>query len=139
FLLPTPSVKNGFFWVEELGGWLPNQWKHAIKLAKNINKDFSSQLPTERILSTYSSGMDVVAGAINPTGIDYIIHALGNHARTRYLEQFKNIRPRYITTLREDFTKWETWVRRTNWWFYREFFPNYQPVEATFYNIIWKQ
>lgn len=133
------NSKNNLFFIKELGGWLPNRWNHAIEIAKDINGELKNELPTQRVLSTYSSAMDVVAGAFNPTGIDYLIHALGDHTRTHYLEQFKNSKPKYITTLREDFTKWETWLRRTNWWFYREFVYNYQPVEATFYNIVWKR
>ncbi len=126
-------------WVEELGGWLPNKWKRSIQIARSINQELKNELPTKRILSTYSSSIDVVAGAFNPTGIDYIIHALGTDARSHYLEKYLSSKPKYITTLRENYTKWETWVRRTNWWFYREFGRNYQPVEATFYNIIWQR
>lgn len=141
--LPTYSLINRSttqsFWVEELGGWLPNKWKNSIQIARNINQELKNKLPTSRILSTYSSGIDVVAGAFNPTKIDYIIHALGTQARSRYLESLARAKPKYITTLREDYTQWETWARRTNWGFYREFVSDYQPIEATFYNIIWQR
>jgi hypothetical protein len=136
---PNPSAKNGFFWVAELGGWLPNKWQHSIEIGRKINSELKNRSPERRILSTYSSGIDVVAGAFNPTGIDYIIHALGDPARKQYLDRFRDLQPKYITTLREDYIGWETWVRRTNWWFYREFALNYQPVDGTFYNIIWQR
>lgn len=126
-------------WVEELGGGLPNKWQHSIQIARNLKQELKNESPTKKILSTYSSGMDVIAGAFNPTGIDYIIHALGTQARSHYVESFLSSQPKYITTLRENYTAWETWVRRTNWWFYREFVRDYQPVEATFYNIIWQR
>lgn len=135
---PILSNNNGIF-VAELGGWLPSKWEPAIQIARNINIELKNESSTQKVLSTYSSAMDVIAGATNPTGIDYIIHALGDRARTQYLQKFKDSKPKYITTLREDFSAWETWLRRTNWWFYREFVHNYQPVEATFYNIIWKR
>ena len=134
-----PSENKGFFWVEELGGWLPKLWQKSIFIARKIEQELQSEPPTHRILSTYSSGMDVVAGSFNPTGVDYIIHALGDTARANYLHNFQETKPRYITTLREDFTQWETWIRRTNWWFYRDFFNYYQPIAATFYNIIWQR
>lgn len=139
YFIATSHSSINQIWVEELGGWLPNKWKHSMQIARNINQELKNELPTHKMLSTYSSGMDVVAGAFNPTGIDYIIHALGTHARNHYTESLKISRPKYITTLREDYTLWETWVRRTNWWFYREFVRDYQPVEATFYNIIWQR
>ena len=64
---------------------------------------------------------------------------MGTPARSHYIESLLSSKPKYITTLREDYTQWETWVRRTNWWFYREFVRDYKPVEATFYNIIWQR
>lgn len=139
YLLVTDTSTNKVFWVQEFNGWLPNKWKHSIQVAKKINQELKDESPKKRILSTYSSGIDVVARAFNPTGIDYIIHALGTSARSHYIESLLSSKPKYITTLREDYTKWETWVRRTNWWFYREFVRDYKPVEATFYSIIWQR
>jgi hypothetical protein len=141
----TPDITNfiwhreNFFLVEELGGWLPNKWKNSIEIARNIERELTAEPATKRILSTYTSGMDVVAGAINPTQIDYIIHALGDRTRSNYLEKYRIDRPKYITTLREEYRSWETWVRRTNWWFYREFILHYKPMKATFYNLIWQR
>lgn len=138
-LVLFPSESKGFFWVEELGGWLPKRWQSSIAIARNIERELQSEPPTHRMLSTYSSAMDVVAGSVNPTGVDYIIHALGDNARNNYLYEFQRAKPKYITTLREEFTRWETWARRTNWWFYRELTTNYRPIAATFYNIIWER
>ncbi len=137
--MPIYLLASNRIWVEELGGGLPNKWQHSIQIARNLKQELKNELPTKKILSTYSSGMDVIAGAFNPTGIDYIIHALGTQARDRYVESFLSSQPKYITTLRENYTAWENWVRRTNWWFYREFVRDYRPVEATFYNIIWQR
>ncbi len=139
YFLATDNLESKNFWVEELGGWLPSKWQHSIQIARNLKQELKNELPAKRILSTYSSGMDVVAEAFNPTGIDYIIHTLGTQARDRYVESFLSSQPKYITTLRENYTAWENWVRRTNWWFYREFVRDYRPVEATFYNIIWQR
>ncbi len=131
--------QQNFFRVEELGGWLPNIWKDSIQTARKIKEELKTELPKQKMLSTYSSGMDVIIGAINPTNIDYIIHALGDKARKQYLSNFKTFQPQYITTLREDYSSWETWNRRVNWWFYREILKNYQLVNSTFYNLIWQR
>jgi len=88
YLLVTDISTNKVFWVQEFNGWLPNKWKHSIQVAKKINQELKNELPTKRILSTYSSGIDVVARAFNPTGIDYIIHALGTPTRSHYIEVF---------------------------------------------------
>jgi hypothetical protein len=131
--------RENFFWVEELGGWLAKPWQNSVEIARNIDRELATEPATKRILSTYSSGMDVIAKAINPTQIDYIIHTLGSRSRSKYLEKYRESQPKYITTLREEYRSWETWMRRTNWWFYREFVLHYQPVTATFYNLIWRR
>ncbi len=144
-LVNTPDFTNfvfhreNFFWVEELGGWLAKPWQNSIEIARNIDRELATEPATKRLLSTYSSGMDVVAKAVNPTQIDYIIHALGSRSRSNYLEKYHQSQPKYITTLREEYRSWETWMRRANWWFYREFALDYQPVAATFYNLIWRR
>lgn len=105
YLLVTDISTNKVFWVQEFNGWLPNKWKHNIQVVRKINQELKNELPTKRILSTYSSGIDVVAKAFNPTGVDYIIHALGTPARSHYIESLLSFKPKYITTLREDYTQ----------------------------------
>jgi len=136
---PLPSWEKGFIKVEELGGWLSPKWKDSVEIANHLKQKLENTPPQQKMLSTYSTGMDIIVGAINPTKIDYIIHALGEKARKQYLNQWQAFQPQYITILREDAYWWETWARRSNWWFYREFIQNYQLVEATFYNLIWQR
>ncbi|MBD2019959.1 hypothetical protein H6F43_07125 [Leptolyngbya sp. FACHB-36] len=135
----TRAYGDNYFYVETLGGWLPNYFKAAFQIAEQI-RDETQMLPnTQRMLSTYASMMDVVVGSKNVTGVDYIIHALGDKARQNYLDHWRVAPPEYITTIREDFTDWESWIRRLNWWFYRSFAHDYKPVVATPYNIVWKR
>lgn len=91
------------------------------------------------LFSTYSSALDVMAGKFQPSGIDYIIHVLGDQYRKKYLESFHSTDPKYVTTIREDFSYWEYWVKRENWFFYREFLSNYEPVAVTEYNVLWEK
>jgi len=128
-----------FMYVSELGGWLPNRFESAVQIAREIGDRTSQIPPNQRMLSTYASAMDVIANSKNVTGTDYIIHALGSSMRDHYLDRFQATQPEYVTTLREDYTPWETWLRRVNWWFYREMLPNYEIVDATFYNFVWKR
>ncbi|ELR97347.1 hypothetical protein [Gloeocapsa sp. PCC 73106] len=133
------AQKPEFVKVEELGGWLSSRWRSSVEIGKILKEELKNESPKKRMLSTYSTGMDTIIGAVNPTNIDYIIHALGDHNRNHYLQSLQEFKPRYITILREDYSPWETWVRRTNWWFYREFINNYKLVEGTFYNLIWQR
>jgi len=131
---PLPSAEKGYLKVEELGGWLSPKWQASVNIAHDLKQQLKNTPAQQKMLSTYTTGMDTIIGAINPTQIDYIIHTLGEKARKQYLTKWQEFQPKYITTLREDAYSWETWSRRANWWFYREFMPNYQLVEATFYN-----
>ena len=136
---PLPSAEKGYIKIDELGGWLSPKWQGSVNIAYDLKQQLQNTPAQKKMLSTYTTGMDTIIGAINPTQIDYIIHALGEKARKQYLTKWQEFQPKYITTLREDAYSWETWSRRANWWFYREFMPNYQLVEATFYNLIWQR
>ncbi|MDX2242974.1 MAG: hypothetical protein NW224_20025 [Leptolyngbyaceae cyanobacterium bins.302] len=137
--LPNPPNSTDYFYAKKLGGWLSNSFLRGTEIAEEIRKETQDLPPQQRILSTYSSMIDTLAESKNATGIDYIIHALGEDARQRYRDRFHVAKPKYITTIREDYSTWETWIRRVNWWFYREFVQQYQPINATFYNILWQR
>lgn len=122
--------------VPELGGYIVAPYSEAAVLGRAIAQELPDTPGDARVFSTYTTALDVAAGANNAAGHDYIIHALGQE-RSRYLEILQDDQPAYLTTLRESFTWWETWNRRINWWFYRAFLPQYEPVAMSMYNIVW--
>jgi hypothetical protein len=91
------------------------------------------------VFSTYSSAFDVMVGAFNSSGSDYIIHALGDVWRARYESILASGKHEYVTTIRGDFSHWESWVRRTNWGAYVAILSNYFPIATTDYNILWRR
>lgn len=52
---------------------------------------------------------------------------------------FKNEDFKYAVTIREDFTDWEYWAQRANWFFYRELYKNWHPVYANTYELYWER
>ncbi|RRJ62202.1 hypothetical protein EHV15_03995 [Paenibacillus oralis] len=138
FLVPKISIsinqlhENRGVYVKELGGNL-SQYGESLQL---VAKYFVSD---GELFSTYSSALDVMSDKFQPSGIDYLIHVLGDQYREKYLKSFHENRPRYVTTIREDYTQWEYWVKRENWFFYREFLKNYKPIAVTEYNILWEK
>lgn len=136
---PKPPHPNPTLHVAELGGPLPHWFEKMVAIGREIRAEADQQsVPAERrVFSTYSTALDVLAGAFHPTRDDYLIHALGPQRRADYLHTFHETRPMYVTTIRESFVFWEKWLRRSNWDFYRELIRHYEPIEQTPYNIVW--
>ncbi|CAH1193304.1 hypothetical protein PAECIP111893_00429 [Paenibacillus plantiphilus] len=118
-------------YVPELNGYLTNYGDDLNIINQKIN-------PNETVFSTYASALETVQGKFQPTGIDYIIHVLGDDYRKKYIDYLVEHKPRYVTTIREDFTYWEVWAKRANWFFYREILMRYRPIFMNTYNVIWE-
>lgn len=91
------------------------------------------------MFSTYASAREVLTDQFQPSGTDYIIHVLGDSSREEYLNCFNEGNFDYVVTMRREFTLWEYWVVRANWFFYREMYNNYQPVYSNSYETYWEK
>jgi hypothetical protein len=125
----------------DAGSGLPERFSKAVAIASELRDEFvAGDVPREsRIASTYTSLIDVIAGAKNPCRSDYLIHALGSRERTAHLEQLTASPPEYVTTIREDWVGWEGWLQRQNWPYYRWLTRYYEPFDRTYYAIVWKR
>lgn len=131
---------NGrFFYDETAGGYLPDSQKTEVEFAKLLGQHYANIPAKQRVFSTYSTLIEAQSGSLQGSDIDYIIHALGNENREQYLRSFSDLKPLYVTTPREDYTLWETWSRRVNWWFYRAMLNEFEPMLATPYHTIWQR
>jgi hypothetical protein len=136
---PTTPSPAATIEVPELGGCLPRDYDGPVA----IGREWRAR-PGLTVFSTYSTGIETIAGVFQPTGHDYIIHALGDRERRRYVQTLVDGRPDYVVTLRDDYPtrpswwNWEGWARRANWDFYRELFVRYRPVEETIYCTVWE-
>lgn len=111
-------------YVPELGGWFGDQ---AEKLAteKAMNED-------KTLFGTYSSALEAMTGQLQPTGVDYIIHAMGDRQRLDYLTTFQTGTFDRVVTPSAKVAPSERWSRNANWWFYRELYRWWSPVANTF-------
>lgn len=122
--------KDGVYF-EELGGNV-----------KNLGDDMARGhkfLKGENFFSTYASGQEVIEGVYQPSGTDYIIHVLGDDSREHYLKTFTEGKHKYTATIKENYSEWEYWVQRANWFFYRELYTNWTPVYSNGYEVYWKR
>ncbi|MBQ7154608.1 MAG: hypothetical protein IJR85_03505 [Synergistaceae bacterium] len=105
----------------------------------NDIKAASAFIDGEAVFATYASAQETVEGIFQPSGADYIIHVLGDQMRKNYLDAFSAKNFKYAVTIRPDFTCWEYWVRRANWFFYRELFRNWHKVFENSYAAYWER
>lgn len=138
--LDTPRT-GGLLPLGDTGSGLPERFSKAVAIATDLRDEFAATgIPRERrIASTYTSLIDVLAGAKNPCRSDYLIHALGARERANHLERLTESPPEYLTTIREDWLGWEGWLRRQNWPYYRWLIRYYEPFDRTYYAIVWKR
>ena len=118
-------------YVEEMGGYMTS-------LASDIEatKEF---IGSNKIFSTYASAQEVMNSTFQPSGIDYNIHVLGDKQREYYMNSFRNDEFMYTVTIQKNYTDWQLWNERANWFFYRELYKYWHPVYENTYELIWKR
>lgn len=120
-----------------------NEVKLGAKLHSNYDgfDDMMTRVRSKggNVWSTYSTSVEASLGKHHPTGQDYIIHALGDSGRAKYLKGFREATPNLVITPRPDKILWEVWARIINWWFYRELMRDYQPVGHGPYWTLWER
>ena len=77
------------------------------------------------LFSTYATALDDMLDRFQPTGCDYIIHALGDDQFNSYLEDFTKNKYDFVQTTNYLAWPWEPWVSKVSWPFYRELYSNY--------------
>jgi hypothetical protein len=88
--------------------------------------------------STYAGWIEARNGLFNPS-FDYMIHALGPDNRRRYVQTFRDSKPRLVQTVLPTFTQYEPWLENTNWAFYDELLNWYDVVDTTPWSIYWER
>ncbi len=115
---------GGLNYVEALGGWIGDQAdKLAVELSLNEGKT---------LFGTYSSALEAMTGQLQPTGVDYIIHAMGDRQRLAYFTTFQAGDFDRVVTPSPKVAHSERWSRNANWWFYRELYRWWAPVTNTY-------
>ena len=90
-----------------------------------------------RLLSVYTSPLDIAAGVRSPADVGSLIHALGPEKRAAFTTLVKHMEVAAVTTIAPDYSGWEGWLTRANWPFFRALRDNYHPVARTDQHIVW--
>ena len=90
-----------------------------------------------RLLSVYTSPLDIAAGVESPASVGSLIHALGADNRATFTALVGERKVAAVTTIAPDYSGWEGWIRRANWPFFRALHENYTPIARNDQQILW--
>ena len=107
----------------------------AVALRLNTLKKLPTVTGGEPVFSMYATGLEAVEGTFQPTGCDYIIHALGDEKRAEYVSAFAEGGWAWAQTPRMDL---ENWLTVQNWDVYRHLWAGYERCYATEYSWLWR-
>ncbi len=113
--------------IAALGGVFP--YPQALAEADTLTGD-------DAVFSVYATGLEAVKGQFQPTGYDYIIHALGQNAQDAYAAAFAAGDYRWVQT--PDLPL-DGWLALQNWYFYRQVWRYYAKVQTTEYSWLWQR
>jgi len=114
-------------------------WPETIVSGQAVldaRRDSAGRPPT--LWSTYAGLLEARNGMFHPS-VDYIIHALGPANRTKYLDDFRRVRPRLVQTVSPTYTQYEMWLEDTSWDFYIELLEHYRVVATTPWSLFWER
>jgi hypothetical protein len=90
-----------------------------------------------RLLSVYTSPLDIAAGTRSPADVGSLIHALGPEKRAAFTALVAERRVAAVTTIAPDYSGWEGWITRANWPFFRALRENYAPIARNDQQVLW--
>ncbi|WP_298334422.1 hypothetical protein [uncultured Erythrobacter sp.] len=105
-------------------------------------KRFSSELEErgfpedQRLLSVYTSALDIAADVESPSPVGSLIHALGEQNRMAFNELLFS-KAVAVTTIAPEYSGWAEWNTRANWSFFRNVRDLYRPVARSDQHILW--
>jgi hypothetical protein len=92
---------------------------------------------SRRLMSAYTSSLDIAAGAPSATPVGSLIHALGPRYRTMVASKVANRSVAAITTIAPDYSGWEGWLMRAQWPFFESLHTYYRPIARNAQHILW--
>jgi hypothetical protein len=121
------SADPAYVPAPELGGYLPRAFAPQVDAIKG--RDIS-------VIEEYMGLAGAVNGPNRSLRVDSVIAALGSQ-RAAFAEQMAK-RPDLVVTTVPEVDPWVRWSVSANWWFYRELFRSYAPVQSSPLTLNWR-
>lgn len=90
-----------------------------------------------RLLSVYTSPLDIAAGVRSPAPVGSLIHALGPANRAAFISLVAERKVAAVTTIAPDYSGWEGWITRANGPFFTALRGNYTPIARNNQQVLW--
>lgn len=126
------TVQDIFLFLDYQAQKIPQQTEYYLpslggvsSSAKGLN-EMAQRVDGASLFSTYATALDDMRGGFQPTGCDYIIHALGNEQYAAYIEKFSQQSYSYVQTTNHKKWLWEPWTVNASWDFYRMLYSDYR-------------
>lgn len=123
------DMKNNPYYVAEMEG---------ITRYANGLYDMKSIVGQDDIFSTYATALEDVMDIYQPTGSDYVIHALGDERFAEYVSDLKNNKYKWVQTTNTELWAWEIWTSRASWDLYREIYSDYKLHSINSTWVLWE-
>lgn len=133
-----PSA-TGALHVPDLGLYVPAADAPALAAMRALGRqwDAAGRPADRRLLSTYTSALDIAAGAAPPTRYASLIHALGPDGRRDFARAAEAGLAPLATTIVPDYSGWAEWNLRAGWPFHRALLAHYRPVARGTQHVLW--
>lgn len=133
------SMSERTIYAEELGFFVTRETQKDLSAMQTLARhwDKAAIPPDRRMLSVYTSVLDIAAGAQSPKPVGSLIHALGPSNRAGFRALVDEQAVQTVTTIAPDYSGWEGWISRANWPFFKALRENYRPVARTNQHILW--
>ena len=112
--------------------------KGSVKIFGNALNRAAEKIGNEKIFSTYAAPLETITNQFQPSGIDYIIHALGDKQREQYLKKFREGNFKWFVDV-ENYNLFYYWCRNANWFLYREMYKDYKPAYSIAYYLFYEK
>ena len=137
-LVSVKSQSQATVYIDEIGFYVTPAKAEDLKAIKRFSSylDARAVPEDERLLSVYTSTLDIAAGTKSPASVGSLIHALGPDNRASFNKLLFG-EAIAVSTIAPDYTGWEGWNTRANWPFFKTLRELYDPFARSDQNILW--
>jgi hypothetical protein len=138
-LATSPARAERTAYDPALGFFVTPAYAQDLAAMRKLAAAWDTQgLPRDRrMLSVYTSPLDIAAGVRSPADVGSLIHALGPDNRAAFTALVAERHVAAVTTIAPDYSGWEGWIRRANWPFFRALHAHYTPIARNNQQVLW--